>query len=198
MTVLPVQLCKRYYCWCSGEVSSDRAANCEMSRFGADCLEVVVRTDPGTDVLSTNKVMQSNLLSVEATHVGIGYIELDGAVWWTILAGSDSEDPVEATPEEEENKVVPVKTPGSGETSAYPITQSFPDFSISRACSRSSSQPKGLKRGESWRGKKTQHLDVLGTKQPGYWLLVDLHFSFVFHRLSTAVACGGGTWRPLH
>ena len=84
VTILPVQLCKRCHYWCSGEVSSDRAANCEMSRFEAECLEVVVRTDPGTDVLGTEKVMQSDLLSMEATHIGIGYIELDGAVWWTI------------------------------------------------------------------------------------------------------------------
>ena len=57
------------------------AANCRMSRFGEDCLEMVVRTNPGTNVLETDAVTQSNLTSVEATHVGIGYIELDGAVW---------------------------------------------------------------------------------------------------------------------
>ena len=125
-------------CECSGEVSSDMAANCRMSRFGEECLEVVVRTDPGTDVLETEEVMQSDLLSAEATHVGIGYIEQDGAVWWTILVGSDSEDPVtvEATPEEEEvDEVIPVEAPlGGGGTGADCVPKIFSEYCVDRAC----------------------------------------------------------------
>lgn len=95
---------------CSGEVSSDRAANCEMSRFEAECLEVVVRTDPNMNVLDTTEVEQSDLLSIAATHVGIGYIELDGAVWWVLLAGSDGQAAPAQEPAQEE-VMVPVVTP---------------------------------------------------------------------------------------
>lgn len=94
---------QRALCDYRGTVMSDRAGNCDLSRFEAECLEVVVVTDVGIPVLETAEVMQSDLLTVAATHVGIGYIERDGKVWWTILAGTDGGAPAE--PEEE---VIPV------------------------------------------------------------------------------------------